>query len=157
MLKRLSVLFTVGIVLFLVACGGRTETTTRCVVDGIDFYGEILPGSMETEIDAVGDRVTATRQRWTFDLSEDVEDIEISELVAILEEEIELMLMFAVDGITSEIAAVTDTSVTWLTTTDFDAMSEEDLQSYLQGYDFISLELTVEQLESDGATCVVAP
>ena len=153
MLKKLSVLLTMGVVLVLVACSGRRETTTVCVIDGIDFYGETVPGYMAREFDAVGDRVTISRERWVFDFEGD-EDY-IDEFVEILEGEIELMRMMMVDGVTTELTSVTDTTITWVTTTNFDELSDADLRMFIGDYDFISLELSVEIAESEGATCNV--
>jgi len=154
MFKKFSILCAVGAVLVLAACGGRAETTTICELNEIDFMGEILPGYSAIEFDAVGDRVNVRRERLVFDLTGEEDDID--EVVAGLEEMIELFVMVLDDGITSDVIVGDDSTVTWLITTDFDAMSEEDLETYLQGYDFISLELSVEGMEDDeGFTCRV--
>lgn len=154
MLKKLSVLFAIGSVLVLAACGGRAETTTVCVVNGINFYGEFFPGYMETEFEAVGDRVSVMRERLIFDFAGEEDSIDA--LVEILEAEIDLLRMMLVDGMTTELTSITDTTVTWETTSNFDEMSEEDLNTFLQDYDFISLEASVELNEEEtGATCTV--
>ena len=148
MLKKMSVLFAVGVVFVLTACGGRRETTTVCVNNGVDFFGVGVLGNMTMEIEAIGDRVTVENARIVFDF-EGEEDY-IDEIV----ESIEFFAMMAVDGLTVDIE-VEGTNVSLIMITDYDAMSEEDLRVMLEGYDFISLELTVEALEEDGATCTV--
>jgi len=153
MFKKLSALFAISVVLILAACGGREETTTVCVIDGIDFYGETLPGYRAREFDAIGDRVNIMRERWVFDFEGNEEDLD--EILAIIEEEIEFMRMTMVDGLTTELTAVTNTEITWVTTTNFDDLSEADLRMFLRDYDFISLALSAELAEEEGATCTV--
>jgi len=149
LLVMIAMLFTI---VLLTACGSSRETTTTCVFDSLDFHGDIIPGHTEFEFEAVGDSIKLRREKLVIDLGE---EIYIDELVQLIEQEIEFLLLIAVDGITSEITDVTDSTVTWVTTTDFEAMSEEDLETYLQDYHFFSLELLVENMEEEGATCTV--
>jgi len=151
MFKKL--LFAVAMLLVLTACTGRRETTTVCLFDELHFGDEILPGYKVVELEAIGDRINVQTERLVFDF--EGEEDQLDEFIDFLEEMVAFILMATVDAITLEITAVTDTSVTLLTITDFAAMSEEELRVYLDDYNFISLELLIEELEEDGATCTV--
>jgi len=167
--KRIVTIICLGFILVLTGCG-RRETVTVCEFD--DAFLPIIGwthGSETITIEATGDYVDVVEMVVRFDLDEfldlfDIDESEIASLWQVLMDEADLIgyversVYEAINAMTMELYEVNANYVVIRKITNYSEMSSADMMIYLEDYqrgDFISLELIIGNLESEGAVCVV--
>ena len=151
MLRKLATIVVLGGILVLSACSGGRDRRIVCTFDRVEFSGETLSGHTRIEMDGVGNRLSVERSFLYFDLGEQ-EDV--AAFIEEIEHEVHVLDYFLVDGLEMAVYSITDDYLILLGTANYDEMDDAALRRLLDGDgQFVSLGLTVEHYESEGAVC----